>query len=80
MEELWHSLLDVIEPIVIPDWGALVGLLPVMVGIAVLLWLGSTIRRFATAGPTRRGRQRLIPAAPAGLHMPGPSWAPMLGA
>jgi hypothetical protein len=80
MEELWHSLLAAIEPIVIPDWGALVGLLPVFVGIAVLLWLGSTIRRFATAGPTHRGRTRITPRPPAGLHMPGPSWAPVLGA
>jgi hypothetical protein len=80
MEELWHSLLDAIEPIVIPDWGALVGLLPVFLGLVVLLWVGSTIRRFATAGPTRRGRQRLAPVPPAGLHMPGPSWAPVLGA
>jgi plastocyanin len=80
MEELWHSLLKAIEPIVIPDWGALVNLLPVFLGLLVALWVASTVRRFATAGPTRRGRRRLLPQAPAGLHMPGPSWAPVLGA
>ena len=80
MEELWHSLLKTIEPIVIPDWGALVNLLPVFLGLAIALWIGSTARRFATVGPARRGRGRLAPRPPSGLHMPGPSWAPVLGA
>jgi plastocyanin len=80
VEELWHSLLKAIEPIVIPDWGSLVNLLPVFLGLGVLLWLGSTVRRFATAGPTRRGRTRLGPQTPEGIHMPGPSWAPVLAA
>ena len=47
MEELWHSLLKLIEPIVIPDWGALVGLVPVFIGILIVLWILSTVRRFA---------------------------------
>jgi len=80
MEELWHSFLRLIEPIVIPDWGSLVGLLPVFLGILVVLWVLSTVRRFATIGPSRRGPARLAPVAPAGLHMPGPSWAPVLAA
>jgi plastocyanin len=80
MEELWHSLLKAIEPIVIPDWGALVNLLPIFLGLAIVLWIGSTARRFATIGPARRGRGRLLPRPPAGIHMPGPSWAPVLGA
>ncbi len=80
MEELWHEFLDLIQPIVIPDWGALIELLPVFLGLAVLLWISLLIRRFATAGPTRRGPARLTPVAPAGLHMPGPSWAPVLAA
>jgi plastocyanin len=80
MEELWHSLLKAIEPIVIPDWGALVNLLPIFLGLAIVLWIGSTARRFATIGPARRGRGRLLPRPPAGIHMPGPSGAPVLGA
>ena len=80
MEELWHSLLDLIQPIVIPDWGALIDLLPVFLALAVLLWIGSLIRRFSTAGPSRRRPARTAPVAPANLHMPGPSWAPILAA
>ena len=80
MEALWHSLLKLIEPFVIPDWGGLVSLLPVFIGLLILLWLLSTARRFATAGPSRRGRARMTPVAPAELHMPGPSWAPVLAA
>jgi plastocyanin len=80
MEELWHSILKLIEPIVIPDWGALIGLLPVFIGALVVLWILSTVRRFATVGPARRGPRRVEPVAPPELHMPGPSWAPVLGA
>jgi plastocyanin len=80
MEELWHSILKLMEPIIIPDWGALIGLLPVFLGLAVVLWIMSTIRRFATAGPSRRGKMRVAPVAPAHLHMPGPSWAPIIAA
>jgi plastocyanin len=80
MEELWHSLLKLIEPIVIPDWAALITLLPVFIGILIVLWILSTIRRFAAAGPTQRARLRVTPVTPAHVHMPGPSWAPALGA
>ena len=80
MEELWHSILKLIEPIVIPDWGALIGLLPVFLAALVLLWILWTVRRFATAAPTRRRRARVAPVAPADLHMPGPSWSPVLAA
>ena len=31
------------------------------------------------AGPTRRGPGRVKPAPPRGIHMPGPSWAPVIG-
>lgn len=80
MEALWHSFLTLIQPIVIPDWGALIGLLPVFIGLLVILWVLATVRRFATAGPSRRGPARIAPVAPEGLHMPGPSWAPILAA
>ena len=32
-----------------------------------------------TAPPARRGKQRVKRATPAGIHMPGPSWAPVFG-
>ncbi len=80
MEELWHSLLKLIEPVIIPDWAALISLLPVFIGILILLWILSTIRRFAQAGPSHRVKLRVAPVTPAGLHMPGPSWSPALAA
>ena len=80
MEALWHSILDLLSKVVMPDWGELVGLLPVGLAGLVLLWFAWTVRRFATAGPTRRAPARLAPIAPLHLHMPGPSYAPILAA
>ena len=80
MQDLWTSILALISRVVTPDWGALIGLIPVGLLGVVLLYLGWTVRRFATAGPTRRAPARMTPITPAGLHMPGPSYAPILGA
>src|SRR6187431_1212192 len=76
--DLVQTLLDVAATFVTPDWGALVGLIPVGLAILVILWFAFTIRRFAAAGPTRRAPARIQPIAPPGLHMPGPSAAPIL--
>ena len=79
LEELWTSILDLISQLVIPDWGVIIGFIPVLIivlVVVVLLWL---FRRLATAPPPRRGKQRLRRATPAGIHMPGPSWAPVFG-
>jgi plastocyanin len=80
MEALWQAVLDLTAKFVIPDWGALVALIPFFLAILVAAWFGWTIRRFATAGPTRRGIRRIEPITPAGIHMPGPSIAPLLAA
>jgi len=80
MEALYQSILDLLSRIVIPDWGELVGLLPLGLAGLMLLWLLLTLRLYATAGPTRRAPARLTPVAPAGLHMPGGSYAPILAA
>jgi plastocyanin len=55
-------------------------LIPILLAGIVFLFLTWTIYRFATAGPTRRGKHRLEPIPPPGTHMPGPSFAPLLGA
>ena len=47
--------------------------------VGVLLWLVMTVRAYAVLGPRERGR-RYIAVPPAGLHAPGPSYAPVLGA
>lgn len=75
-----QSILDLLTPIITPDWGALVGLIPVGLLLLVVLWLVLTIRTFATAGPTRRAPARIEPMAPAHVHMPGGSAAPILAA
>ena len=56
MEQLWHSFLKLIEPIIIPDWGALIALLPVGIALAVLLFFAWIAVRYLNAGPTRRAQ------------------------
>ncbi len=80
MNNLVQSILDLLTPIIIPDWGALVALIPVGLAVVVVLWFLLTLRRFATAGPTRRAPARVAPVAPAGTHVTGGSSAPILAA
>ena len=75
-----QPILDFLAPIVTPDWGALIALLPIGLLLLVVLWFAFTVRRFATAGPTRRAPGRVRPVPPAGVHMPGGSAAPILAA
>ena len=77
LEQLWNSILEFTSRFVIPDWEAAIRLLPVVLLIVIVIWLILTVRRFATAGPTRRGKTRRAPIAPAHVHMPGGSWAPV---
>ncbi|MCI0584358.1 MAG: cupredoxin domain-containing protein [Chloroflexi bacterium] len=80
MEALYDSILDLLSQVVIPDWGQLIALLPIGLAALAALWFAWTIRRFATAGPTRRAPARLTPIPPPDLHMPGGSAAPFAGA
>jgi plastocyanin len=80
IQELVDSILAFLEPLIVPDWGALVALIPVALAGLVGLYLVWIAYRFATAGPTRRGKRRMPPVTPSGIHMPGPSFAPLLAA
>ena len=80
IQELWTQFLEFTSKLVVPDWGALVALIPIALLILGILYLVWIVIRFGNAGPTRRGKHRLTPRTPAGLHMPGPSFAPFLGA
>src|SRR5919205_75851 len=80
LEKAWTSILDFTSKLVIPDWGSLVALIPIALLAIVVLWLLATAYRFATAGPTRRGRRRITPLPPPGIHAPGPSFAPIIAA
>jgi plastocyanin len=79
-EDLWNGILELTSKFVIPDWGSVIAMLPVLifalalVVIAVLFW---KIWRQPKAG---RGKVKVEPVPPAGVHMPGPSWAPPLAA
>jgi plastocyanin len=80
IQDLWTSLLAFSGQFIVPNWGALVALIPIALAGLVFLYLTWTVYRFATAGPTSRGIHRLPPVTPPGIHMPGPSFAPVLAA
>jgi plastocyanin len=80
LDELWNGILELMAQFVIPDWGALIALLPVGVLTLIIIVLLGTLRRLATAPPARRGKRRIVPRTPPGIHMPGPSFAPIFAA
>jgi hypothetical protein len=80
MQELWDGFIDFTEKLVVPDWSALVALIPLGIAALVGLFLVWNLARAFRAPPRRVGVRRLTPVAPAGIHMPGPSFAPILAA
>ncbi len=81
LEQIWSGFLDLTSQFVIPDWGKLVSLaLPVGTTVLVVLLMARTVLQVATVPPARRGKGRIAPATPAGIHMPGPSFAPIFAA
>ena len=80
LERLWTSILEIVAQFVTPDWGKLVSLIPVFMAIVVVLVLVGTFRALMTAPPARRGKQPIRPRTPVGIHLPGPSFAPVFAA
>jgi plastocyanin len=80
LQQLWNAILDLTAKLVIPDWGALVGLIPVALFAAVVLWLVWLVWAYTHVGPRRRGFDRRVNVPPPGVHAPGPSFAPFFGA
>src|SRR2546422_4507845 len=80
IQQLWTAILDFTAKLVIPDWGALVGLIPIALLAAVVLWLVWLVWAFTRVGPRKRGFDRRIDVPPPGVHAPGPSFAPFFGA
>jgi plastocyanin len=78
LEEIWNGILELTAQFVIPDWGAMIALLPVFVFALIVVWLVVTFARIFRAPKPSRGKRRVAPVAPPGLHMPGPSFAPIL--
>ncbi|HEX7948773.1 MAG TPA: cytochrome c oxidase subunit 4 [Candidatus Limnocylindrales bacterium] len=81
LEQLWNGFLGLTSQLVIPDWGRLVSLaLPVGTTVLVVLLMTRTVLQVATAPAARRGKRRVTPTTPEGIHMPGPSLAPIFAA
>jgi plastocyanin len=80
MEQIWNAILEFTAQFVIPDWSSVIALLPVFIGAIVVLFFVRVAIAYATAGPTRVRVLRRTPVPPAGVHMPGPSFAPLFAA
>jgi plastocyanin len=80
LEQLWSGILDLTELFVIPDWGSLIALLPLFMAVVVIAFLVSRVVQLRSIGPRRRRPGRVKPVTPPGVHMPGPTWAPVLAA
>jgi plastocyanin len=80
IEQIWSNLLTFASQFIIPDWGGLISLLPVFMAVLVVLIFARMIWMYATIGPSRVRQPRRAPVAPPGLHMPGPTYAPIFGA
>jgi plastocyanin len=78
LDDIWNSFLQLTAQFVIPDWGALIALLPVFMLVLIVVILLTTFLRLFRAPKARRGKTRVPPRTPPGIHMPGPSFAPIL--
>jgi plastocyanin len=79
VEDIWTQLIGFTEQFVVPDWGSLVNLIPILLLVLTFLYVTWTLYRYATAGPKTRGKRRVTPVPPPGVHLPGGSFAPILG-
>src|SRR3954452_11116697 len=77
LERLWTSILEITAQFVTPDWGKLIGLIPVAIAILIVFVLIRTFRSLRRAPRIRRGARRIPARTPAGIHMPGPSFSPV---
>jgi Cytochrome c oxidase subunit IV len=80
MFEAWNALLQTLTQFVIPDWGGLIALLPIAIIALAVLTFALLFRGLLRAPRARRGFQPIKPATPEGIHMPGPSFAPVFAA
>src|SRR6186997_627723 len=77
LERLWTSILEALAQVVTPDWGVLVSLIPVAIAILVVVVLLRLFLMLARAPKARRGKGYVERRTPPGIHMPGPSFAPV---
>jgi plastocyanin len=79
-EQFWNGILELTAKFVIPDWGSVIAMLPVFILALTVLVFAVTFWKLARAPKPVRGKQRITPIAPPGVHMPGPSWSPVFAA
>jgi hypothetical protein len=60
IENIWSDFVNWTTQYVVPDWGTLVGLIPILLPGLAFLYVTWTIYRSPRPGP-RRGKQRLTP-------------------
>jgi plastocyanin len=77
IQQLWTGILDFLSKLVIPDWGALVALLPVILLALIVGWVVFLLRAYRSVGPRERGSGPRARVPPSGVHAPGPSFAPV---
>jgi plastocyanin len=77
LERLWTSILELMAQVVTPDWGVLVSLIPVGIAVLVVVVLLRLFMGLAKAPPARRGKGYVTRKTPPGIHLPGPSFAPV---
>lgn len=80
LQGIWNAVLDFTKLLVIPDWGALIALLPVFMGVVVIVFFLGRVVQYRRIGPRRRRPGRVKPVTPVGVHMPGPTYAPIFAA
>jgi len=78
LRSLLEWVISLIGPLVAPDWGALIKLIPIGILALVASFYGWVFFRYRRAG--RQIGMPPLPVAkpPAGIHLPGPSLAPFL--
>jgi plastocyanin len=79
-EEFWNGILELTSKFVIPDWSSVVAMLPVFILVLTVIVLAATFWKLLRAPKPRRGKLRIEPLPPPGVHMPGPSWSPFFAA
>ena len=79
-EDFWNGILELTSKFVIPDWGTVIAMLPVLIFVLAVIVTAVLFWRLWRQPKRVPGRGRVEPLPPAGVHMPGPSLAPPLAA